>query len=251
MQNFKGKKVVITGGNSGIGLAVAKELAANGADVIITGRNKELTDKIAKETGVTGLVSDQSSIPAIDVLADYAKRKFGKVDVLFINAGVAAFAPIEAISESHFDDIIDINFKGALFTLQRFIPLLNENASVIFLSSINAYNAMANTAAYAASKAALNAVAKVAAIELAPKGIRVNSVCPGPVNTPLWGKVGMPEEQLAQVAGLIQGKVPLKKFGSSEEIAKTVLFLASEDSSFTTGAEFVVDGGFNLNTLVG
>jgi NAD(P)-dependent dehydrogenase (short-subunit alcohol dehydrogenase family) len=143
------------------------------------------------------------------------------------------------------------NFKGALFTLQKFIPILNDGASVIFLSSINAYNAMGNTAVYAASKAALNTIAKVAAIELAPRGIRVNVVSPGPVNTPLWGKVGMNEEQLTQTASLIQSKVPLKKFGTPEEIAKIVIFLASNDSSFTTGAEFVVDGGFNLNTMVG
>lgn len=251
MQTFKDKNVIITGGNSGIGLATAKEFISKGSKVIITGRNKELVESEAKAIGALGFVTDQSNLSQIDELVKYAKEKLGKVDVLFINAGIAAFAPIEAITEEHYNSIMDINFKGAVFTLKKFLPLLNDGASVIFLSSINAYNAMANTATYAASKAALNTLAKVAAVELAPRGIRINVVSAGPVNTPLWAKVGMPAEQLSQVATLIQNKVPLKKFGSSEEIARTVVFLASSDSSFTTGAELVVDGGFNLNTLIG
>lgn len=251
MQTFQNKKAVITGGSTGIGLVTAKALVEEGATVIITARNEEAVNKTAKEIGAIGLAADQSNLQDLDMLVQKAKEKLGKVDVLFINAGVAGFAPIEAISEEHFDSQMNINFKGALFTLQKFLPLLKEGSSVIFLSSINAYNAMANTATYAASKAALNSLAKVAAVELASRGIRVNTVLPGPVDTPLWGKVGMPEEQLTQVASLIQSKVPLRKFGSAEEIAKAVLFLASDASSFTTGAEFVVDGGFNLNPLVG
>lgn len=251
MQTFKDKKVIITGGSSGIGLATAKEFISKGSKVIITGRDKDLVESEAKTIGALGFVSDQSNLSQIDELVRYAKEKLGKVDILFINAGIAAFAPIEAITEEHYSSIMDINFKGALFTLKKILPLLNNDASVIFLSSINAHNAMANTATYAASKAALNTLAKVAAIELAPRGIRINVVSAGPVNTPLWTKVGMPAEQLSQVAALIQNKVPLKKFGSPEEIAKTVVFLASNDSSFTTGAELVVDGGFNLNTLIG
>lgn len=251
MQRFNGKSVVITGGSSGIGLATANLFAREGAKVIITGRNKKALDDAVSVSNIIGIKSDQSILPEIDELVALVKKEKTNVDVLFINAGVTAFASIDAISEQHYDDIMDINVKGALFTLNKFIPYLNEGGSVIFLSSINAYNAMANTAVYAASKAALNAIAKVAAIELAPKGVRVNTICPGPVNTPLWSKVGLGEEQLAQVATLIQGKVPLKKFGTPEEIAKAVSFLASDESSFTTGSEFVVDGGFNLNTLVG
>lgn len=251
MQKFNNKRVVITGGSSGIGLAAAQLFTNAGAEVYITGRNKEAVEKEAKNSGSTGVVSDQSSLSDIEELVKKATGGGKKIDVLFINAGIAAFAPIAAISEDHYDSIMDINVKGALFTLQQFIPHLNQGASVIFLSSINAYNAMENSAVYAASKAAMNAIAKVAAIELAPKGVRVNVVSPGPVNTPIWSKVGMSAEQLSQLSGLIQGKVPLKKFGSPEEIAKAVLFLASEDSSFTTGAEFVVDGGFNLHTMIG
>jgi NAD(P)-dependent dehydrogenase (short-subunit alcohol dehydrogenase family) len=250
MQNFKNRTAIITGG-SGIGLATGKELIEKGAKVIITGRQKEMVETESKRIGASGIVSDQSSLSDIDTLVAQANEELDKVDVLFINAGVAAFAPIVAITEEHYDSIMNINFKGAVFTLQKFLPILNDGASVIFLSSVNSYNAMENTAAYAASKAALNALAKVAAIELAPRKIRVNTVSPGPVNTPLWGKVGMAQEQLIQVSDLIQSKVPLRKFGTSEEIAKAVIFLASDDSSFTTGAEFVVDGGFNLNTLIG
>jgi NAD(P)-dependent dehydrogenase (short-subunit alcohol dehydrogenase family) len=241
----------MTGGSTGIGRATAKELVSLGATVIITGRHEETLNAAALESGANAVVSDQSKLTDIEALTIAAKAQFGTVDVLFINAGIAAFAPIGAITEEHYDSIMNINFKGALFTLQNFLPILKDGASVIFLSSINAYSAMENTTAYAASKAALNALTKVAATELAPRGIRVNAVCPGPINTPIWGKVGMPEEQLAQVAGLIQSKVPLNRFGTSEEIAKTVIFLASDDSSYTTGAEFIVDGGFNLNNLIG
>jgi NAD(P)-dependent dehydrogenase (short-subunit alcohol dehydrogenase family) len=251
MQKFNGKSVVITGGSSGIGLATANLFAREGAKVMITGRNKKALDEAVASSEIIGVKSDQSVLSEIDELVALVKKNKINVDVLFINAGITAFAPINAISEQHYDDIMNINVKGALFTLNKFIPYLNERASVIFLSSINAYNAMANTAVYTASKAALNAIAKVAAIELAPKGIRVNTVCPGPISTPLWSKVGLGAEELNQVATLIQGKVPLKKFGTPEEIAKAVSFLASDASSFTTGSEFVVDGGFNLNTLVG
>lgn len=251
MQKFNNKRVVITGGSSGIGLAAAQLFGKAGAEVYITGRQKDSVDKEAGNAGVTGLVSDQSSLTDIAELVKQVTKNGKKVDVLFINAGIAAFAPVAAVSEDHYDSIMDINVKGALFTLQQFIPHLNQGAAVIFLSSINAYNAMENSAVYAASKAALNAIAKVAAVELAPRSVRVNVVSPGPVNTPIWTKVGLTEEQLTQMAGLIQGKVPLKKFGSPEEIARAVLFLASEESSFTTGAEFVVDGGFNLHTMIG
>ena len=251
MQNFENKNVLITGGTSGIGLATAAELIAKGANVIITGRDNERVTTEAKNIGAIGIVSDQSKLTSIEDLVDKVKQHFNKIDVLFINAGIASFAPISAVTEEHFNGIMDTNFKGALFTLQGFLPFLNDNASVIFLSSINSYNAMENTVVYASSKAALNTLTKVAAIELAPRGIRVNAVAPGPVNTPLWGKVGMNEEQLSHTAALIQSKVPLRKFATSEEIAKTVIFLASDDSSNTTGAEFVVDGGFNLNTLIG
>jgi NAD(P)-dependent dehydrogenase (short-subunit alcohol dehydrogenase family) len=178
------------------------------------------------------------------------KEKFGGVDVLFINAGVAAFAPVEQMTEEQFDNIMNVNFKGAFFTLQKFLPILREGASVINLSSINAYTGMPNTAAYAASKAALNALTRTAAYELAPRGIRVNSVNPGPVNTPIFGKLGMPEEAINEFASAMQERIPMKRFGEPDDIASLVSFLASDEASFITGSEYNIDGGTNLNPLL-
>ncbi len=251
MKKLENKTAVVTGGNSGIGFATAKELIAQGSKVIITGRKQNLVDDAAKEIGATGIVSDQSNLKDIDTLVAKTKSQFGTLDILFINAGVAAFAPLGSIEEEQFDYILGINFKGALFTLQKFLPLLKEGSSVIFLSSVNAYTGMSNTAVYAASKAALNSLTRTAAYELAPKGIRVNAVCPGPVNTPVFGKLGLPEEALQQMLGAVEQRIPLKRFGTSEEIAKLVAFISSDDASFITGSEYVIDGGINLNSIVG
>jgi NAD(P)-dependent dehydrogenase (short-subunit alcohol dehydrogenase family) len=251
MEKLQNKTAVVTGGNSGIGFATAKELIAQGAKVIITGRKQNLVDSAAKEIGATGIVSDQSNLKDIDTLVAETKSQFGNVDILFINAGIAAFAPLGAIEEEQFDSIIGINFKGALFTLQKFLPLLKKGSSVIFLSSVNAYTGMPNTAVYAASKAALNSLMRTAAYELSAQGIRVNAVCPGPVNTPIFGKVGLSEEAIQQFAGAMKQRVPLKRFGTPEDIAKLVAFISSDDASFITGSEYVIDGGLNLNSVVG
>ena len=251
MEKLQNKTAVITGGNSGIGFATAKELIAQGAKVIITGRKQNLVDNAAKEIGATGIVSDQSNLKDIDTLVAETKSQFGNVDILFINAGIAAFAPIGSIEEEQFDSIIGINFKGALFTLQKFLPLLKEGSSVIFLSSANAYSSMPNRAVYTASKAALNSLMRTAAYELSAKGIRVNAVCPGPVNTPLFGKAGLSEEALQKLAGAMQQRVPLRRFATSEDVAKLVAFISSDDASLITGSEYVVDGGLSLNSVVG
>jgi NAD(P)-dependent dehydrogenase (short-subunit alcohol dehydrogenase family) len=251
MEKLQNKTAVITGGNSGIGFATAKELIAQGAKVLITGRKQNLVDDAAKELGATGIVSDQSNLKDIDALVEKTKSKFGHVDILFINAGVAAFAPLGSIEEEQFDSTMGINFKGALFTLQKFLPLLKEGSSVTFLSSVNAYTGMPNTAVYGATKAALNSLMRTAAFELSSKGIRVNAVCPGPVSTPIFGKVGLPEEALQQFAGAIQQRVPLKRFGTPEDIAKLVAFISSDDASYITGSEYVIDGGLNLNSVIG
>ena len=250
MTKLNGKVAVVTGGNSGIGYASAKDLIDHGAQVVITGRKTEAVNQAAGELGATGIVADQSNLSDIDTLVGQVKSQFGKVDILFINAGVASFAPYEVLTEEQFDYNMNINFKGAFFTLQKFLPILNEGASVINLSSINAYTGMPNTAVYAASKAALNSLTRTAAFELAPKKIRVNAVCPGPINTPIFDKIGMDEATINEFGGAMQNRVPLKRFGESEDIAKLITFLASDDSSFITGSEYVIDGGVNLNPIL-
>jgi NAD(P)-dependent dehydrogenase (short-subunit alcohol dehydrogenase family) len=253
MSKLQNKVAVVTGGNSGIGYATAQELINQGARVVITGRDQRAIDEAISTlgNGTVGFVSDQSNLQHIDALVEKVKDSFGTVDILFINAGVIALAPFEHLSEEQFDQNMDINFKGAFFTLQRFLPLLKQGSSVTFLSSVNAYTGMPNTAVYAASKAALNSLTRTAAYELAPRGIRVNAVCPGPVNTPIFGKVGLPQEAIEQFAGAMQQRIPMKRFGSSEDIAKLVSFLSSEDATFITGSEYVIDGGVNLNPVLG
>ena len=250
MSKLAGKTAVITGGNSGIGYAVAKEFAEKGASVLITGRSVERVNKAAQELGVTGIVANVKDLSAIDSLVEQLKNNHEKIDILFVNAGIFAPAPIGQISEEMFDHQMGVNFKGAVFTIEKFLPLLNDGASIINLSSVNAYTGMPNTAIYAASKAALNSYTRTASTELAPRKIRINSVNPGPVETPIFGKTGMPEEQLKAFAEAIQNRIPLQRFGKPEEIAHLVTFLASDDASFITGSEFNIDGGININPLL-
>jgi len=250
MSKFNGKLAVVTGGNSGIGYATAQKLLEDGATVIITGRDEQRVDTAAKELGVTGIVSDVSDLSATDRLVQRVKNDFGNVDVLFVNAGIFAPTPVGSIPEEVFDHQMGINFKGALFTTEKFLPILNEGASIINLSSINAYTGMANTAVYAASKAALNSYTRTAATELAPRKIRINAVNPGPVETPIFGKTGMADEQLNELATAMQTRIPLKRFGKANDIANLVSFLASDDASFITGSEINIDGGMNVNPLL-
>jgi len=250
MKDLNKKVAVVTGGNSGIGYASAKKLIENGVNVIITGRDEERVFKAAEELNAKGIVSDVTDLNAMDKLVEKVKIEYGKIDILFVNAGIFAPAPVGSISENVFDNTMDINFKGAVFTTEKFLPILNDGASIINLSSINAYTGMANTAIYGASKAALNSYTRTAATELAPKKIRVNSVNPGPTMTPIFQKTGMQEEQLNTFAEVMQNRIPLKRFGKVEDIANLVAFLASEDSSFITGSEINIDGGMNINPLL-
>ena len=218
MKRLEGKVAVVTGGNSGIGRATAREFSEQGARVVISGRDQQTLDEAKREIGgdVLTVKADVSDLADTDRLFAVVKEKFGKVDVLFVNAGVGKFAPLEAVTEEFFDEIMDINFKGAYFTIQKALPFLNDNTLSRTLSS-----------------------------ELVARGIRVKAVSPGPVTTPIVNRMGLPPEQLQQIAEGIQSQVPMKRFGTPEEIAKTVLFLASSDSSFLLGTEIVADGGMS------
>jgi NAD(P)-dependent dehydrogenase (short-subunit alcohol dehydrogenase family) len=247
MDNFKDKVVVITGGNSGIGYAAATEFIAQGATVFITGKRKEAVEEAAKIIGAKAILADQSNLHDIDQLVTEVKSACEKVDVLFLNAGVAFFTPVEFTPEDQFDTIIDTNLKGSFFTLQKFIPILNDGASVIFLTSGNTALNMENSSVYSASKSALSHLAKIAAKELAPRKIRVNTVNPGPTETEMQGKFGMDEPTLKGIKAQIVSQVPLAKMGIPEDVAKMVVYLADDKvSSFITGAEFFIDGGMAL-----
>ncbi|HBS11740.1 MAG TPA: short-chain dehydrogenase [Flavobacteriaceae bacterium] len=250
MRDLNGKIAVVTGGNSGIGYASAKKLKERGANVIITGRSTEKVETASKELGVTGFVADVKDLNAMDNLVSNVESQFGKVDILFVNAGIFAPAPIGQISEEMFDNQMGINFKGALFTIEKFLPILKDGSSIINLSSVNAYTGMPNTAVYAASKAALNSYTRTAATELAPRKIRINSINPGPIATPIFEKTGMPEDQLKGFAEAMQNRIPLKRFGQPEDVANLVCFLASDEASFITGGEYNIDGGININPLL-
>lgn len=250
MNHLNEKIAVVTGGNSGIGYSTAKKLKEDGATVIIIGRSSEKVNAAAAELGVKGITADVKDLSAIDKAVSEVKSEFGNVDILFVNAGIFAPAPVGQISEEMFDNQMGINFKGAVFTVEKFLPILNDGGSIINLSSVNAYTGMPNTAVYGASKAAMNSYTRTAATELAPRKIRVNAVNPGPVYTPIFGKTGMPEDQLSGFAAAMENRIPLKRFGKPEDIAELVAFLVSDRASFITGAEYNIDGGINVNPLL-
>lgn len=239
MKKLENKVAVITGGNSGIGYATAKAMHENGAKVVITGRRKEAIEKAASELKVSGLLADQSNLSDIDNLVTKVKEDFGKVDILLINAGITKFTPIELMTENMFDEVMNVNFKGAYFTLSKFIPILNDNASVVFLSSTSATISPQSASVYAASKAAINAVMKIAALELSSRKIRVNAVSPGPVATEIMNKLGLDNSVEAQIIN----SIPLSRMGKAEEVADLITYLSGDGASFITGSNFLIDGG--------
>ena len=247
MKRFDNKTVLVTGGNSGIGLATAIQFAAEGARVIITGRDQAALDLARTQigAGTIALQNDQGDVKAAALLGKTLKERAITLDAVFINAGVAKFAPLEEVGEALWDQTFDINVKGAFFTIQALSPLLNEGAAVILNGSINAHIGMPASSVYAASKAALISFAKTLSAELIERGVRVNVVSPGPVTTPLYGKLGMPAEQLSVVAAGIQQQIPLKRFGTPDEVAAAVLFMASPQAAFIVGTELIVDGGMS------
>jgi NAD(P)-dependent dehydrogenase (short-subunit alcohol dehydrogenase family) len=239
--NFISKNVVITGGSTGIGFATAQAFINVGATVWITGRHAENLQKAAETINnpkLKTVISDTSNLAGIDVLEKVIAESGSKLDVLFLNAGIAAFAPIEQTTEADFDAQFNTNVKGAFFTLQKMIPHLAQGASVVFTSSTNATASMINGSVYSATKGALNKIAKIAANELTDRKIRVNIVSPGPTETP-----GLNGVVTAEVKDYFQTIIPLQRLGEPEEIAKVVLFLASDNASFITGIELLVDGG--------
>ncbi len=245
MKRLEGKVAVVTGGNSGIGLASAKRLQEEGARVAIAGRSKKTLDEAVKTigNGVLAVQTDVAKLADIDKLYAEVSKKFGKIDVLFVNAGVAKFAPLADTSESLYDEQFDINIKGAYFTIQKALPLLNDGASIILNTSVAGSTGMAGASAYSATKAALRSLARTAAAELVDRGIRVNTVAPGPIVTPIFGRTGLPQEAIDDFAKSVLTKVPMKRFGQPEEVAGVVAFLASQDASYITGVEINVDGG--------
>ncbi len=245
MKRLEGKVAVVTGGNSGIGLATAKRLQDEGARVAISGRNQQTLDEAVKTigNGVLAVQADVSKLTDVDKLYAQVSKKLGKIDVLFVNAGVAKFAPFAETSEGTYDEQFDINIKGAYFTIQKALPFLNDGASIIVNTSVADQKGTAGTSAYSATKAALRSLARTTAAELAARGIRVNAVAPGPIVTPIFGKTGLPQEAIDEFAKEIISKVPMKRFGQPEEVAGTVAFLASQDASYITGVEINVDGG--------
>ncbi|WP_291906465.1 SDR family oxidoreductase [Chitinophaga sp. CB10] len=247
MKKLTGKTALVTGGNSGIGYAAAAELVAQGATVIITGRREAAVSRAAAEIGAAWYVADQASLADTDALVAAVKAQYGQLDILFVNAGITGEQMLIADATEHnFDQVMNINFKGAYFTLSRFIPLLADGASVVMLSSIVAAMYKPSSSIYQASKAALNSIAKTAAAELAPRKIRVNIVSPGPTRTEVLTKNGADQQAVDAMYEYLESIIPLHKIGNAGDVAKMVAYLCDDAAGFITGAEFVIDGGLTI-----
>lgn len=246
MGKLDNQVAVITGGSTGIGLATAKTFLNEGAQVVITGRTQETLDAAVAEINndnLTAIQSDTSKLEDISALAAQLKTNFGTIDILFANAGIAWFAPIDMVDEAFFDAHFNTNVKGLFFTIQKLLPITKDGGRIVLNASAVIHKGFENSSVYAATKGAVRNFARTLSSELAPRNIRVNVVSPGPIETPIYGKMGMTEEQLQGMAESMTAMVPMKRFGASEEVAKVALFLASEDSSYVVGEEILVDGG--------
>ena len=247
MGKFENKVVVVSGGNSGIGLASVKSFLNEGAKVVFSGRRQEALDEVSKELSgnFKAVLADQSVVADNKKLIDAAVNEFGKIDVVFANAGIAHMVPAEQISEEHFDAHFNTNIKGPAFLVKEAIPNLNDGANIIFNTSVVNQKGFEASSIYSATKGALRSYARVLTTELAPRNIRVNSIAPGPIETPIYSKMGMNQEQIEEMGAGFSQMVPLKRFGNSEEISNAVLFLASDEASYINGVEIEVDGGLS------
>ena len=244
-QRFQGKVAVVTGGNSGIGLGVAKAYAQEGAQVAITGRNENTLEAAAKEIGdgTLAIQSDAGKVAEIDAAMKKIHERFGRIDALFVNAGVGKFVPFEKVTEEFFDETVDINMKGVFFTVQKAISLMSKGSAIVLNASINAHLGMPGTTVYGATKAAVVNMAKTLSADLLEKSIRVNAISPGPITSALLARDGITREKLQETKDWIQSQVPIKRFGTPEEIAAAVLYLTSPESAFVLGSELIIDGG--------
>jgi NAD(P)-dependent dehydrogenase (short-subunit alcohol dehydrogenase family) len=244
-QRLDGKVAVITGGNSGIGLATARRFVDEGAYVFITGRRQSELDAAVKLIGkdVTGVQGDVSNLSDLDRLYDTVKQQKGRVDILFANAGIIGSVPLGSISEDHFDTIFNINVKGLLFTVQKALPLFQNGGSIILNASINGSKGFEGSSVYSATKAAIRSFVRSWTVDLKHRKIRVNAISPGPIDTPMISSIVQSEEQGKQLKTMLMSSIPMGRMGNPDEVAKAVSFLASDDSSFVTGIELFVDGG--------
>lgn len=247
MSKLKNKVAVITGANSGIGLATAKLFLKEGAKVVLSGRRQEALDEVSKdlEGDYITVLADVGKPDDNTNLVKTAKAKYGNIDVLFLNAGIAPPTPTTDITAEHYDEIFNINVKGPILAVKEALPNMNDGSSILFTTSIVSQKGFDGFGVYSASKGALRAYARVLASEVKSRGIRVNSIAPGPIETPIYGKMGLPQDVLDGLGQEFGQQIPLGRFGTSEEIANTALFLASEDASFVNGIEIEVDGGLS------
>jgi NAD(P)-dependent dehydrogenase (short-subunit alcohol dehydrogenase family) len=244
-KKLEGKIAVVTGGNSGIGLATARRFVNEGAHVFITGRRQAELDEAVRQIGknVTGVRGDVSNLTDLDQLFATVKQQHGRIDVLFANAGVGELAPLGSISEEHFDKAFNINVKGILFTVQKALPIFRDGGSIILNASIAASKGTEAGSVYSATKAAVRSFARCWTTDLKHRKIRVNTISPGPIETPIFNKAGLTREQIHEFKASQVAAVPLGRMGTPDEVANAAVFLASDDSSYVTGIELFVDGG--------
>jgi len=243
MNRFNNKVAVITGGNSGIGLATAIRLKQEGATVVITGRDRTTLDAAARDHGLTPVQADVGSVAGVERMYAEIAARHPRIDVLFANAGIYQAAPLADTTEAFFDETVNINFKGLFFTVQRALPLLNDGASIVLNSSTVTAKGWPGIAVYSATKAAVRSLARTFSAELLARRIRVNTVSPGATYTPIFGRLGLTPEQLDATAQSLLAQVPAGRFATPEDIAAGVAYLASDDAAYVIGAELTIDGG--------